>query len=102
MGRVFGGIARSSDVTENLAPADLVPLPEAVGITVEMGVVIRELLPGVELIDGQAARLAVEKFGDGAILHGEHRGPGWRQDIDRFVLALTASGVGVGPDQLFR
>ena len=98
----FGALPEVADVAEDLPAVEPIPLLEAVGIAVEVGVVIGVLLAGVELVDGQAAGLAVEQLGDGAVLDGDHRRVPRRQDVDRLVLALAAAGVVIRAHQLVR
>ena len=78
----FGALPDDADVAEDLALPDLVALRSGRRRSVEVGVVVAVLLGRVELIDGDAAGLAVEQPGDRAVLDRLDRacsaGPGCR------------------------
>ena len=90
--RVLGGVSRRAHVTEDLPLADLLAFGQTVGIAIEVGVVVAEPLGRVELVDGDAAGLAVEQAGDVAGLDRLDRGVVRGEDVDRFVRA-SAAGV---------
>lgn len=75
---------------------------QAVGVAVEVGVVVGEFLARVELVDGDAAAaLAEEQAGDATVFHRQHRRADGRHDVDGVVAARTVgAGVGVGVGEL--
>ena len=56
-----------------------------------MRVVVREAARRIELVDGDAARVADEQLRDRTALHGEHGRVARRQDVDRFVRPVAAT-----------
>src|SRR4051812_2676326 len=62
VGRIFRGVARGPDKPDHLAFLDLVPLLQAVGISLQVGVIVGVPSAGVELVNRVAAGLADEQF----------------------------------------
>src|SRR5262249_57851293 len=85
------GVAGSAYETNGLAPVHDVPFLQAVGIPLEVRVIVGVLVARIELIDGVAARLAEEQLRDHAVLDGDHRRIPRREDVERLVLAPAAS-----------
>ena len=77
-------------------------LPQAVGVALEVGVVVAEVRRGVELVDGCTAGLAEEEPGDRAVLDRPHRSIARGQDVDGFVTSRATPLVRELAGQLAR
>ena len=77
-----------------------VPFLQAVRVALEVGVVIAVLLGRVELIDRDAAGLAVEQPGDRAVLDRDDRRVAGRQDVDALRAAGRRARLSERADQL--
>ena len=73
---------------------------QVVGVALEVRVVIDVLFAGVVLIERDAAGLAHEKAGHGAVFDGEYRRIAGREDVDRLVRARVAAAIVEGVLQL--
>src|SRR5262245_64681442 len=93
MGRVFRGIARRADVTNNLALLDLIALFQASGIPFEVGVVVAVLSSRVELINGGSPSLTLKEPGDRAVFDRLHRGVARGENVDRVVRTGSAAPI---------
>jgi formamidopyrimidine-DNA glycosylase len=80
--RIGRRIPGGADVAEDRALYHCIALAQAVGIRIQMCVVVDALLSGVELIDRQSSRAAVVKLTDRAVDCGDHRRPARREDVD--------------------
>ena len=78
-------VAGRADVADDVARRDALALAQARRVALQVGVVVAERSVGIELVDGDPARLAVEQLGDGAVLDRDDRRVPRRQDVDRFV-----------------
>mgnify|MGYP007122148489 CR=1 FL=1 len=87
---------------EDVAAADGHALVDPAAIPAQMRVVVDEALACIELINGDAAANAVEKFHDAAVSGGAHRRASRRHDVDAFVLAAFAARLAPSVDQLSR
>src|SRR5262245_3032526 len=90
--RLRGG-PRAANVSEQLSAFRRLALGEAGRVAIEVRVVIREGLRGVELIDREPTCLAREQFRDGAIVYGMDLRAPRRHDVDRVVPAPNRAGV---------
>src|SRR5215467_8095082 len=84
------GVARSPNVSNDLAAVDRLAFLQAVRVALEMGVVVRVVVSGIELVNRVAASLAEEQLGNAAVLDGHHGGIARREDVQRFVFAAAA------------
>ena len=76
------GVTRIADIGDNFSLMHKLALTEAIGITLEVSVVIHEFLVRVELIDGGPAAFALEESNNLAIGSGDDRGSRGGGDID--------------------
>jgi hypothetical protein len=98
--RIRAGIAAGTDGADHLAAPQRLAFGEAIGIAVEVRVVVDPGRCRVEFVDRQAAAFAGEEFRHAAIAGGEHRRAARRHDVDRIVHAAFAARIGVGIDEL--
>src|SRR5258708_13098348 len=68
MGRLFRGVARSADVSQRLPAVHAIPFLDAVRVALQVSVIVRGLLAGIELVDGDTPSLAFEHLADGPLL----------------------------------
>jgi hypothetical protein len=94
-------VAGRTDVAEQVAAAQAHPFAQAVGVAIEVGVVVGKPPSRVELIDGEPAGHAGKELHEPAVVDCEDlRSPG-RRDVDRLV-PMTAPPVGEGVAQCGR
>ncbi|KAG1242394.1 hypothetical protein G6F68_016209 [Rhizopus microsporus] len=88
------GIAGAADVADHLAALDHLLFRQPIGIALQVRVVVAPASAGFELVDRQAAALAVEQLFYGAISHGQHRRPGVGHDVDGIVCEASMPCTG--------
>jgi len=102
------GVAGTAHVTDHLPAPDHLLLRQAIGVALQMRVVVAPAATGLELVDRQATALAVEQFFHRAIGHCQHRRTGGGHDVDGIVHAAFAARIGErvaqlgGQDALYR
>jgi hypothetical protein len=88
---VLWSIAGRPDVADEITATQLLAFMESRGIRIEMSVVVTVLFIGVELIDSQSSRLAIEQFSYNAVVGSNDDRAARGQDIDRLVAAIAAA-----------
>jgi len=94
------GIAGAAHITDHLAALDHLLFGQAIGIALQVRVVVAPASAGLELVDGQPTALAVEQLLHRAVGHGQHRRTGIGHDVDCIVHAALAACIGEGVAQL--
>ena len=88
------GIAAGPHIADDFTAGELLALAEAVGVVIQVGVVIGELVVDIELVDGESPALAVEQFFHPAGGYRQHRCAQRRRNIDGLMAAALTPGVG--------
>jgi len=102
------GVAGAADIAEDVSALDHLLLRQAIGVALQMRVVVAPASAGLELVDRQATALAFEQFFHRAIGHCQHRRTGIGHDVDGIVHAAFAARIGErvaqlgGQDALYR
>jgi len=102
------GVTGAAHVTDHLSALDHLLLRQAIGVALQMRVVVAPAPAGLELVNRQAAALAVEQFFNRSIGHRQHRRTGIGHDVDGIVHATLAARIGErvaqlgGQDALYR
>jgi len=91
MRRAWRRVARRPDIADDVALRNRLAIVQAVGVPLEVGVVVRELVRRIELIDRVAAGLADEELGDCPIAHGVDGRVARRENVHRFVRPVAAT-----------
>lgn len=91
MGRIRRSIARCPYIPDHIASVHAQAFFNALGISIEVRVVITENALPVELIDRQAARFAEKKFLDHAVIDGVNWRAARRKNIGS-LMRPAASG----------
>ena len=94
MRRIRRRVACRADVADHVALRDRQAFLHAVGIPLQVRVVITEAPGRIELVDRESARPAVKELGDLAVFDGMHRRVARSQDVDRLVRPIAAARLG--------
>ena len=97
----FWGIARSPDIPDHLALVNGLAFAKAIGVALEMGVVVAEIRGGVELVDSDASGFTVKQPRDRSALNGLDRRISRRKDVERLMAPRRPSFVRELPRELF-
>jgi len=88
------GVTGAAHVTDHLSALDHLLLRQAIGVALQMRVVVAPAPAGLELVDRQATALAVEQLLHHAISHREYRRTCVGHDVDGIVHAAFAACIG--------
>jgi len=91
---IGAGVAGAADVADHFTALDHLFFGQAIGIALQMRVVVTPAPTGLELVDRQAAAFAVEQFFHRAVGHRQDRRTGIGHDVDGIVHAAFAACIG--------
>ena len=100
MRRIPGRIAGRSDIPDHVSAAQQLSFNQAVGVAIEMRVVVDHLFGRIRFVDRDSAGLAGEELANFAVDRRQHRRAAGRHDVERPV-HVTGACIGEVVFQFF-